>query len=292
MHIIHSTRVLAEKIHEYWVEAPLIARKYRAGQFVIIRTHDQGERVPLTVVETKPEEGLIRLIVQEAGKTTTEMAAFKAGDGILDVVGPLGKATHLENWGNLMIIGGGVGAAPVLPIAIAARKLGNTVYSIIGARTKDLLILEDEFRAACHETRVSTDDGSYAVKGFVTDALKAWVGEGLKVDQAIIAGPIPMMGATAKVSKELGIPTMASLNPIMVDGTGMCGACRVTVHGKVFFACVDGPEFDAHGVDFRELNLRNQAYRTQEAEAMRRMEDHKCKIGLTNVAREGVVQHG
>jgi len=291
MHLIHSTRLLADKIHEYWVEAPLIARKYRAGQFVIIRTHDHGERVPLTVVETNPEQGLIRLIVQEAGKTTTEMAAMKAGDGILDVVGPLGKATHLENWGNLMIIGGGVGAAPVLPIAIAARKLGNTVYAIVGARTKDLLILEDEFRAACHEIRVSTDDGSYAIKGFVTDALRAWVGEGLKVDQAIIAGPIPMMGATAKVTKELGMPTMASLNPIMVDGTGMCGACRVTVHGKVFFACVDGPEFDAHGVDFRELNLRNQAYRTQEAEAVQRMEDHKCKIGLTP-AREGVVQHG
>jgi ferredoxin--NADP+ reductase len=290
MHIIHSTRLLAEKIHEYWVEAPLIARKYKAGQFVIIRIHDHGERVPLTVVETKPDEGLIRLIVQEAGKTTTELAAFKAGDSILDVVGPLGKATHLEKWGNLMIIGGGVGAAPVLPIAIAARKLGNTVYSIVGARTKELLILEEEFRAACDGARVSTDDGSYAIKGFVTDALKAWVAEGLKVDQAIIAGPIPMMGATAKVTKELGIPTMASLNPIMVDGTGMCGACRVTVHGKVYFACVDGPEFDAHGVDFRELNLRNQAYRNQEADAMKAMEDHKCKIGLTN-HHEGVMQH-
>jgi ferredoxin--NADP+ reductase len=281
MHRIHSTRTLAEKIHEYWVEAPLIARKYRAGQFVIIRLHDQGERVPLTVVETKPEEGLIRLIVQEAGKTTTQLAALHAGDNILDVVGPLGKATHIENWGNLMIIGGGVGAAPVLPIAIAARAAGNKVFAIVGARSKDLLILEDEFRAACDDVRVSTDDGSYAVKGFVTDALKQWVQEGQHFDQAIIAGPIPMMGATARVSKELGIPTMASLNPIMVDGTGMCGACRVTVHGKIFFACVDGPEFDAHGVDFRELMLRNNAYKGQEADALKALEDHDCKIGLT-----------
>jgi NAD(P)H-flavin reductase len=281
MHTIHSTRTLAEKIHEYWVDAPLIARKYRAGQFVIIRLHDHGERIPLTVVETKPEAGLLRLIVQEAGKTTVEMAQLRAGDGILDVVGPLGKATHLEKWGNLMIIGGGVGAAPVLPIAIAARALGNTVHAIVGARSKDLLILEDEFRAACDHLRVSTDDGTYATKGFVTDVLKLWVQEGQHFDQAIIAGPIPMMNATARVSKELGIPTMASLNPIMVDGTGMCGACRVTVHGKTLFACVDGPEFDAHGVDFRELMLRNQAYKNLEEGALQAMLDHKCKIGIT-----------
>jgi ferredoxin/flavodoxin---NADP+ reductase len=289
MHKIHSCRVLAEKIREYWVEAPLIARKYRAGQFVIIRISDHGERIPLTVVETKPKEGLIRLIVQEAGHSTMELAAFKAGDSILDVVGPLGKATHIEKWGNLMIIGGGVGAAPVLPMAKAAREAGNKVYSIVGARSKDLLILEDEFRSACDETRVSTDDGSYSIKGFVTDVLKQWVAEGVKFDQAIIAGPIPMMNATAKVTKELGIPTMASLNPIMVDGTGMCGACRVTVYGKTYFACVDGPEFDAHGVDFRELALRNQAYRGQEQDAIALIEDHKCKIGLT--VPKGATQH-
>jgi ferredoxin/flavodoxin---NADP+ reductase len=279
MHKIHSTRVLAEKVHEYWVEAPLIARKYRAGQFVIIRLNDHGERIPLTVVETDHERGLIRLIVQEAGKSTIEMANhYHAGDSILDVVGPLGKATHLQNWGNLLIIGGGVGSAPVLPIAKAARELGNTVYAIIGARTKSLLILEDEFRAACHEIRVSTDDGSYAIKGFVTDALRQWMKDGQHFDQAIIAGPVPMMGATAKVLKELNLPGMASLNPIMVDGTGMCGACRVTVNGKTFFACVDGPEFDAWGVDFRELQLRNQAYRDAEQKALQRMMDHECKL--------------
>jgi ferredoxin/flavodoxin---NADP+ reductase len=278
MHTIHSVRLLADKVREYWVEAPLIARKYRAGQFVIIRLGDKGERIPLTVVQTDTVRGLIRLIVQEAGKSTVEMAALKAGDGILDVVGPLGKATHLENWGNLLIIGGGVGSAPVLPIAKAARELGNDVFAVIGARTKSLLILEDEFRAVCHDVRVSTDDGSYAVKGFVTDALKQWVAEGQTFAQCIIAGPVPMMGATAQVTKDLKLPAMASLNPIMVDGTGMCGACRVTVFGKTFFACVDGPEFDAWGVDFRELHSRNGAYRPQEQEAMHRMLEPGCKL--------------
>lgn len=279
-HLIHSTRELAEKIHEYWVEAPLIARKYRAGQFVIIRLHDMGERLPFTVVETDLQKGLIRMIVQEAGKSTLEMARYQAGDSILDVVGPLGKATHLENWGNVIIIGGGVGAAPVLPIAKAAREKGNTVYAIVGARTKNLLILEDEFRAACHGVRVSTDDGSYAIKGFVTDALKQWVGEGMKFNQCIVAGPVPMMGACAKVTKELEIPCMASLNPIMVDGTGMCGACRVTVNNKTYFACVDGPEFDAHGVDFKELAMRNTSYRKQEEIALQEWQEHECRIGL------------
>lgn len=280
MYRILRRRTLAEKVHEFWVEAPLIARKYRAGQFIILRLHDHGERIPLTVVETDVNMGLIRLIVQEAGKTTIELARCQTGDSILDVVGPLGKATHIENWGNLVIIGGGVGAAPVLPIAKAAAAAGNVVYAIIGARTKNLLILEDEFRKVCRDVHVSTDDGSYAFKGFVTDALRHWVSEGQSFAQAIIAGPVPMMGACAKLTKELNIPAMASLNPIMVDGTGMCGACRVTVHGKTFFACVDGPEFDAWGVDFRELTLRNQAYHSQEANALQRIQDHDCKIGL------------
>jgi ferredoxin--NADP+ reductase len=290
MHNILRRRVLAEKVHEFWVEAPLIARKYRAGQFVIIRLHDHGERIPLTVVQPDTERGLIRLIVQEAGKTTIEMARYQVGDSILDVVGPLGRATHIENWGSLIIIGGGVGAAPVLPIAKAAVAAGNTVRAIVGARTKNLLILEEEFRAVCTEARISTDDGSYAIKGFVTDALRQWVQEGQKFDQAIIAGPIPMMNACAKLTKELNIPAMASLNPIMVDGTGMCGACRVSVYGKTFFACVDGPEFDAWGVDFHELMLRNQAYRSQEQEAVSRMQDHECKIGLGKPA--GVAARG
>ncbi len=284
---IHSTATLAEKIREFWVEAPLVAVKYRAGQFVIIRLTDEGERIPLTVVETKPAEGLIRLIVQEAGKSTHEMCEMKAGDALQDVVGPLGKATHIETWGNLIIIGGGVGAAPVLPMAKAARAAGNKVYAIVGARSKELLILEDEFRASCDKTRVSTDDGSYATKGFVTDVLKQWVAEGQTFQQAIIAGPIPMMAAVAKVTKELGIPAMASLNPVMVDGTGMCGGCRVTVHGKTFFACVDGPEFDAHGVDFRELGLRNAAYKNIEAQTLQRHLRNRRPSLQTDTASRG-----
>ncbi|MFZ5433147.1 MAG: sulfide/dihydroorotate dehydrogenase-like FAD/NAD-binding protein [Calditrichota bacterium] len=278
MFTIHSTRVLAEKIHEYWVQAPLVARKYRAGQFVIVRTHDHGERIPLTVVQVDPDQGLIRLIVQEAGKSTIEMAKLKAGDAFLDVVGPLGKPTHMENWGNLVAVCGGVGAAPLLPIAKAAAHAGNAVYAVIGARSKDLMILEDEFRAICKEVRISTDDGTYGMKGFVTDVLKNWVADGQTFQQAIIVGPVMMMQVAAGVTKELNIPAMASLNPIMVDGTGMCGGCRVTVNGKTYFACVDGPEFDAHGVDFRELILRNQAYRPFEQASLKRLEDHDCRL--------------
>jgi ferredoxin--NADP+ reductase len=292
MYRIHSTTTLAAKIREFWVEAPLVATKYRAGQFVIIRVTDDGERIPLTVVETKPAEGLVRLIVQEAGKSTHEMCEMKPGDALQDVVGPLGQATHIEMWGNLVIIGGGVGAAPVLPMAKAARAAGNKVFAIIGARSQELLILEDEFRASCDAIRVSTDDGSYAVKGFVTDVLRQWVAEGQVFQQAIIAGPVPMMAAVAAVTKELGIPAMASLNPVMVDGTGMCGGCRVTVHGKTYFACVDGPEFDAHGVDFRELSLRNAAYRDIESRTLTQhfeTADHHCK--LTPQA-EGAPRHG
>ncbi|MBU0509692.1 sulfide/dihydroorotate dehydrogenase-like FAD/NAD-binding protein [bacterium] len=278
MHPLHSHRVLAEKIHEFWVEAPLVARKYRAGQFVIVRTHDRGERIPLTVVQADAANGRIRLIVQEAGKATALMAKFGPGDSFLDVVGPLGKPTHIENWGNLIAVCGGVGAAPLLPIVKAAAEAGNNVFAVIGARSKDLMILEDEFRAACKDVRISTDDGTYGMKGFVTDVLRKWVEEGQKFHEAIIVGPVVMMKVAAALTKDLGIPSLASLNPIMVDGTGMCGGCRVTVHGKTFFACVDGPEFDAHGVDFQELILRNQAYRDQEMRQLEHMADDECKL--------------
>ncbi len=271
-------RRVADLIHEFWVEAPLVAKKHRAGQFIILRLHEHGERIPLTVVETVPDRGWIRLMVQEAGKTTIEMANLRTGDSILDVVGPLGRATHLENWGNLLVIGGGVGTAPLLPITKAAKAAGNHVSAIIGARSQSLIILEDEFRAVCNELRVCTDDGTYGIKGLVTDVLKSWHAEGVKFDQAIVVGPVPMMGAVANVTKELGIPAMASLNPIMVDGTGMCGACRVTVFGETRFACVEGPEFDAHGVDFSELMLRNRAYAKLEREAASRSESHTCKL--------------
>ena len=281
---IHSHRQLAHLIHEFWIEAPLVANKHKAGQFVIVRMHDHGERIPLTVVQTKPEEGIIRLIVQEAGKSTIEMARLKAGDTMLDVAGPLGMPTHIEKWGNLVVVAGGVGGAPLLPITKAAKKAGNHVCAIIGARSKNLMILEDEFRAVCDEVRVCSDDGSYGRKGLVTDTLREWVEQGMHFDMSILIGPVVMMQAAAKVTRELGIPAFASLNPIMVDGTGMCGACRVTVHGQTKFACVDGPEFDAHGVDFPELILRNRAYRKQEAQAVERLNAHQCQAEAAKAA--------
>ncbi len=274
---IHSHRQLAHLIHELWIEAPLVANKHKAGQFVIVRLHDHGERIPLTVVQTKPEEGIIRLIVQEAGKSTIEMARLRAGDSMLDVAGPLGMPTHIEKWGNLVVVAGGVGGAPLLPITKAAKRAGNHVCAIIGSRSKNLIILEDEFRAVCDEVRVCTDDGSYGRKGLVTDTLREWVEQGMHFDKSILIGPVVMMQAAAKVTRELEIPALASLNPIMVDGTGMCGACRVTVHGQTKFACVDGPEFDAHGVDFPELILRNRSYRRQEAQAVEAMHAHECQ---------------
>ena len=264
-------------IHEFWVEAPLVARKHKAGQFVIVRMNEHGERIPLTVVQTKPDDGIIRLIVQEAGKSTIEMARLREGDTFLDVAGPLGMATHIEKWGNLVVLAGGVGGAPLLPITKAAKLAGNHVCAIIGARSKNLMILEDEFREVADEVRICTDDGSYGRKGLVTDVLRAWADQGMVFDKAILIGPVVMMQAAAKVTEDLDIPALASLNPIMVDGTGMCGACRVTVHGETKFACVDGPEFDAHGVDFPELILRNRAYRAQEAEAVERYKAHECK---------------
>ncbi|MCC6477032.1 sulfide/dihydroorotate dehydrogenase-like FAD/NAD-binding protein [bacterium] len=271
-------RSLAEKIREYWIEAPMVAKKHRAGQFVIIRLHEHGERIPFTVVQTEAEKGLIRLISQSVGKTTEEFTDYHTGDSILDVVGPLGLATHMENWGELVVVAGGVGAAPLLPIVKSAKGSGNQVHAIIGARSKNLMILEDEFREVCDEVRVCTDDGSHGSKGLVTDVLRSWAAEGKKFAFGITAGPVIMMKATAEAMRDLSIPGLASLNPIMVDGTGMCGACRVTVHGKTRFACVEGPEFDALGVDFHELILRNRAYRKQEMEALDHYHSEGCRL--------------
>ncbi len=277
-YLIHRAERIAQGLTEFWVEAPLVARKHRAGQFIILRLHDHGERIPLTVVQCRPEEGTIRLIVQAVGRTTIDLEKLGAGDRILDVVGPLGRPTDIENWGTMIAIGGGVGCAPLLPIVKAAKAAGNRVAAIVGARSKSLLILEDEFRAVCDEVRVATDDGSYGEKGLVTDTLRKWHNEGGNFEQAIVVGPVIMMSAVAKLTKELGIPALASLNPIMVDGTGMCGACRVTVYDETRFACVEGPEFDAHGVDFEELMLRNRSYAELELEARKRQYSHVCKL--------------
>jgi ferredoxin/flavodoxin---NADP+ reductase len=265
--IIHA-QFLAPGVKHFTIEAPRVARKQQAGQFVIIRIHDHGERIPLTISSSDPEKGTIDIIVQSIGKTTYELNALDAGASILDVVGPLGKPSEVRKMGTVVVIGGGVGTAIALPTAAAMKKAGNKVISIIGARTKDLLILENEVRAVSDATMIVTDDGSYGSKGLVTDALKQLIQNGARIDEVLAIGPIPMMKAVAACTRDEHIHTIVSLNSIMVDGTGMCGGCRVLVDGHSEFACVDGPEFDAHKVDFDILAARNRMYREQEAASL------------------------
>ena len=264
---------LAENVFSFWVEAPQIAKKRKAGQFIILRPHAESERVPLTIAGVRREDGAIRLIVQAVGKTTLDLAALKAGAYIRDLAGPLGHPTPVKLYGTVCCVGGGIGVAPMLPIAQAMKEAGNYVISIIGARTKELLILEEDMGAVSDELLITTDDGTYQRKGFVTDVLKERIGGEPAIDFAAAIGPVPMMKAVAKVTLEANIPTIASLNTIMIDGTGMCGGCRVTVGGEVKYTCVDGPEFDAHKVDFDELQRRLGMYRDQEKEA----EEH-CQL--------------
>ncbi len=275
---ILESREIAKNVILQRIQAPRIARKRKAGQFLIVRCGELGERIPLTIVDSDPAAGTVTIIYQSVGKSTTELAALKAGDSILDVVGPLGLPTHIENLGTVVGVGGGIGVAPLLPIAKAFKKDGNRLISIVEARTKDLLILEDEMKAISDQAIVTTDDGTYARKGFVTAALQELIDAGMKIDLCIGIGPVPMMRAVAEVTRATGIKTVVSLNPIMVDATGMCGACRVTVGGKTKFVCVDGPEFDGHEVDFKELVMRNRAYLKEEKESMDRYlhKDGKC----------------
>ena len=245
------------------IEAPQIARKARPGQFVILKANEDGERIPLTIAETDPEKGTITIIYMVVGKSTALFRDLKVGDGYQDVIGPLGKATHLEKVGKVVCIGGGTGVAVLHPITRALKDIGNDVVCIIGARTKDLLILEEQMKDASHDLRICTDDGSYGHHGFVTDVLKEVLEQG-GVQQVVAIGPVPMMKAVSAITKTYDIPTMVSLNPIMVDGTGMCGGCRVTVGGATKFACVDGPEFDGHQVDYDELMMRLRAYQEDE----------------------------
>jgi len=245
------------------IEAPLIARKAKPGQFVILKANETGERIPLTMADSDPEKGTITVIYQVVGKSTALFKTLQVGDGYQDVIGPLGRPTHIEKVGKVVCVGGGTGTAVMYPITRGLKEIGNHVIAIIGARTKDLLILEDEMRAASHELHVCTDDGSYGHHGFVTEVLGRVLGEE-DIKLVVAIGPVPMMKAVSKVTKEYGVPTLVSLNPIMVDGTGMCGGCRVTVGGETKFACVDGPEFDGHLVDYDELTLRLQGYREDE----------------------------
>ena len=245
------------------IDAPLIARKAKPGQFVILKANETGERIPLTMADTNPEKGTITVIYMVVGKSTALFKTLKVGEGYQDVIGPLGKPTHLENLGTVVCVGGGTGIAVMHPITRGLKEIGNHVIGIVGARTRDLLILEDEMRAASHELHVCTDDGSYGHHGFVTDVLKR-VLESEDVKLVVGIGPVPMMKFLSHVTRDYNVKTLVSLNPIMVDGTGMCGGCRVTVGGETKFACVDGPEFDGHQVDFDELMLRLQAYSDEE----------------------------
>ena len=241
------------------IEAPLIAKKAKPGQFVILKADEDGERIPLTMAETDKDKGTITIIYMVVGKSTALFRDLKVGDTFQDVIGPLGKATHLEKRGKVICVGGRTGVAVLHPITRAMKDVGNEVVCIIGARTKDLLILEEQMKNASHDLRVCTDDGSYGHHGFVTDVMKEVLEEG-DIKEVVAIGPVPMMKAVSNITKQYNVPTLVSLNPIMVDGTGMCGGCRVTVGGETKFACVDGPEFDGHQVDFDELTLRLNAY--------------------------------
>ncbi len=242
------------------IEAPLIARKAKPGQFVILKANENGERIPLTMAETNPSKGTITIIYMVVGKSTALFKGLKVGDGYQDVIGPLGKATHIEKVGTVVCVGGGTGIAVLHPITRALKEAGNHVICIVGARTKDLLIMEEQMKAASNDLRICTDDGSYGRKGFVTEELKDILDADKNVKMAVAIGPVPMMKFVSKLTKDYNVHTIVSLNPIMVDGTGMCGGCRVSVGGTTKFACVDGPEFDGHQVDYDELMKRLQAY--------------------------------
>jgi len=267
MNKIIRKKMLSENVAELEVEAPQIAKKRKAGHFVIVRFDEKGERIPLTISSADVEKGTITLILQKVGVSTNKIASLEVGDYLHDVVGPLGKATHIEKFGTVLCCGGGVGVAPLLPIVQAMKAAGNRVISVLAARSKDLIILEDEIRKSSDEVIIMTDDGSYGQQGVVTVGMEQAIKKE-KIDFCMAIGPAIMMKFAALKTKEYDIPTYVSLNTIMVDGTGMCGACRVTIDGKTKFVCVDGPEFDAHKVDFGEMMMRMGAYKAEEKAAL------------------------
>jgi ferredoxin--NADP+ reductase len=271
---IVEAEFLAPDIKRFRIEAPRIARKRQAGQFVIVRVYARGERIPLTIADGDPESGTITLIVQGVGKTTRLMNMLETGDALLDVVGPLGRPSEIKNFGTVVVIGGGVGAAIAYPTAKAMHEAGNEVISILGGRTRDLVLLEPEIRAISDEVFVTTDDGSYGRKGLVIDPLKEMLAAGRPVRLVLAIGPVRMMQAVAEVTRPHGVHTVVSLNSLMVDGTGMCGGCRIITAAGAKFACVDGPEFDAHTVNFDILAQRNRTYTEQEAQGLRELHEH------------------
>jgi ferredoxin--NADP+ reductase len=275
---ILQKQILSEKIKLFIIEAPLVAGKARAGQFVIIRIDEMGERIPLTVADSSKPEGTITLIFQELGKTTMQLGLLEPGDSIEDVVGPLGQPSEISNFGTVVVVGGGIGIAPLYPIARELHQAGNKVISIIGARSQDLLFWEDHMRALSDEFILCTDDGSKGRRALVTEPLQEMLAGGAKIDRAWAIGPAIMMKQVSAVTQRYHVPTIVSLNTIMIDGTGMCGGCRVALTGGTKFVCVDGPEFDGHAVNWENLLLRLSYYRAQELQAVERWQKHVCRI--------------
>ncbi|MFX4262125.1 sulfide/dihydroorotate dehydrogenase-like FAD/NAD-binding protein [Pelotomaculum propionicicum] len=268
MYKVLKKEILAPSLKLFEIEAPLVARKARAGQFIILRVHGEGERIPLTIADFDRGKGTVTCVFQEVGKTTRELGTLDEGDCVRDFVGPLGVPSHIDTYGRVVCVGGGVGVAPVYPIARALKEAGNEVIGIMGARTRELVFWEDKMRDACSELRVTTDDGSYVRRGFVTDVLREVIEEKGDIALCIAIGPPPMMRAVADLTRKYNLKTVVSLNSLMVDGTGMCGCCRVTVGGETKFTCVDGPEFDGHQVDFDEMARRAVIYKPQEKTAL------------------------
>ena len=277
MFTIRKKECLSSGIYRYKIKAPRLARKTQPGQFVILRTDERGERIPLTVADFDQDKGSITLIFQVVGASTELLARMEEGDALLDLVGPLGQPSHIAaGIGTVVCVGGGIGIAPVYPIARGMQEAGNRVISILGAKSRDILIMEEEMRAVSDEVLVTTNDGSYGIEGFVTTALTQLFERGEKIGLIYAIGPVVMMKNVVETARPWGVKTIVSLNPVMVDGTGMCGGCRVEVGGKTKFACVDGPEFDGAVVDFAQLSTRQGRYREMEAAARA----HVCRIGL------------
>jgi ferredoxin--NADP+ reductase len=275
MYRIVRARNIGLNIKQFVVEAPRIARKQRPGQFLILRLHEKGERIPLTIKCSDPEAGTVTIVVQAIGKTTSLLSCLEAGDSILDIVGPLGQPSEIQNFGTCVILAGSVGTAMALPTANALKRAGNHVIFIEGARNAEMVVFEDEVSQASSETYFMTDDGSFGEPGLVTRKLTNLLAAGRRIDFVLAVGPVPMMRAVAQITAPLGIKTKVSLNSIMVDGTGMCGGCRVLLGNKSKFACVDGPEFDASLVNFEVLMQRNAMYRDKECQSLKQFEEHK-----------------
>ncbi|RNC29258.1 MAG: Dihydroorotate dehydrogenase B (NAD(+)), electron transfer subunit [Candidatus Dichloromethanomonas elyunquensis] len=274
MYSVVKRRQLSDTIVLLEVAAPAVAQKAKPGEFVIVRQNEDSERIPLTIMDFSSEKGTITIVIQEVGYSSALITRMQEGDAFIDFVGPLGQATEIENYGTVLCVGGGVGIAPVHPIARGLKEAGNKVISVLGARNKELLILEEEMRAASDEVVITTDDGSYGMKGFVTHGIQSVLDKGVKIDAIWAIGPVIMMKSVANFTRPLGIKTIVSMNPVMVDGTGMCGACRLDVGGETKFACVDGPEFDAHKVDFDLAMKRSVFFRNEEAAAYHQV---KCQ---------------